>query len=617
MQSLYRLIVVLLLALPTVASAELPEGLVWDDPYTWFDVSEDSRYVNGATEDLGWKLQYKFRMFGDVPENSAFRLVLSRDGKELGSLRENGNRRQIGRPGFDWDRPLLGMSADSLVNWKTPIVGAGLYDLAVYYIDGTSLDEHLARRYTLDVRAAPRVRGTASNSQADGPHYYLNRHGDAAWSIVHQRPGKFPEYMADYYNTGAAGNSVTLYWNTFPRMSEKDGKTVASETWISGRLKAKVNGKRIDLGSQARLQQVTNKQVRQIWAEMSDRNAEAYRTGPPNKQAIRFAMYRTDLPLTWRDDDERHTTRQPSGSVTYEATPKQDFVALNDHPGEWEIEWVVNGETLRSWRFDVDETGRIQPWDETPGDITTGPHAHFVEMNIPEGGTSIDGRLTPDFVEDGALFGLGLPDEFADKVPEKGEPFPVPSVAEASTENAEQAAQTSAQPSATRPAAAELPASDIAEQREAEEPVSAPQPESAEPTSIDPSVDTSTGSGGLHGIVRVLLSLSLVATGIALAGASLGPLAGVAETLKGWQFLLGVVTLLLAFMDFGIDVGGLRPIIGDGLPQLAGFAAAGAAMSGNLQIDALKKLQGSATPLGIAALIAGVLHLVAGGLPVL
>ena len=614
------------------AFGELPAGLIWDDAFTWFDLSEDSILVEGKPKDQGWRLQYQFRMFGDTPQRSGFKLVISKDGTELGSLREEGKQKYPGREGFDWDKPLRMISQESLVNWKQKIVGTGIYDLEIFYIDGETQKEFLAREYKLDVRAAHRVRGVGANALTDGPHYYLNRHGDAAWSFVHLRPKGFPGYISG----GGMRNSVVIYWHTVPREGTKAGNTVSGQTWINGRLRVKVDGEPLNLGSRPDQQQVVNDQVRQIWAVHTDRNTEEFHFGAEYKETIRFATYEAVLPLTWRDDASELVIRQASGSITYQSEPRPGLVAINDHPGRWDLEWIVNGETIRSWTFEVTDAGKIKPWDEAPEHITLHPFAQIIEMNIPDGGSSVDGRLTPEFVRDGAFHGLGLPKAFAKKVPKKGEPFPEfsgPYVAAVDPqterrkeyEEAKAAREAAADASvAERKAEAESQTADIEAQR-------TPSATRDAQVSAEESVQDapSQGSGALHLLLRILLSLGLVCIGMVLTANTLKekvtPLARVVDALREKAGTLGLLVIGLAIVDFVLDFVALRPIVGDGLPQIAALAGGAIAAKSSLSRQAviqkheekLAKLEGSSQTIGLICLIVGVLHLLLGGMPVL
>ena len=89
--------------------------------------------------------------------------------------------------------------------------------------------------------------------------------------------------------------------------------------------------------------------------------------------------------------------------------------------------------------------------------------------------------------------------------------------------------------------------------------------------------------------------------------------------------MVGLLVIGLAIVDFVFDFMALRPIVGDGLPQIAALAggaiAAKNALSGQAVIqkheEKLAKLEGSGQTIGLLCLIVGVVHLLLGGIPVL
>ena len=99
------------------------------------------------------------------------------------------------------------------------------------------------------------------------------------------------------------------------------------------------------------------------------------------------------------------------------------------------------------------------------------------------------------------------------------------------------------------------------------------------------------------------------------------PLAGAISALSGNAKIVGFAGIGLAVLDFLLDLVNLRPLVGDGLPQLAALAggavAAREALTGmealKGQAARLETLGGMASLLGWACLALGVIHLVAGG----
>ena len=92
------------------------------------------------------------------------------------------------------------------------------------------------------------------------------------------------------------------------------------------------------------------------------------------------------------------------------------------------------------------------------------------------------------------------------------------------------------------------------------------------------------------------------------------------ESITSWLISIAF-GIGLAVLDFLLDLVNLRPLVGDGLPQLAALAggavAAREALTGmealKGQAARLETLGGMASLLGWACLALGVIHLVAGG----
>ena len=66
--------------------------MVIDDGFTFFDAEPLQEYSNQLRRQvgIGWYLKSRLRMFGTVPNRSAFKLVVSKAGKELAVIRCEG-----------------------------------------------------------------------------------------------------------------------------------------------------------------------------------------------------------------------------------------------------------------------------------------------------------------------------------------------------------------------------------------------------------------------------------------------------------------------------------------------------------------------------------------------
>ena len=149
----------------------------------------------------------------------------------------------------------------------------------------------------------------------------------------------------------------------------------------------------------------------------SDRAADKYfKGGPKYTERLGFARRTFVLPLHW---GPKSRTNPPSKVFT------------NDHPGDWKITWVIDRKPVRIFRFKIGPDGLPTPHAEQGKGLTLLSGAVLVETEIPAAGAPFEGRLTNEFVKQGAF--LGRPwatdamKKLAEAVPAKGRPFPVPS----------------------------------------------------------------------------------------------------------------------------------------------------------------------------------------------
>ena len=662
------------LTLAPTSFAALPDGVILDDASTWFSVRSVEEPVDGKATDRGWSLQYGLLFYGEVPAFSAVRTVIEKDGEEVANTRLS--HVQGSSDSFRSDGKWLSFKktqvADDLV------IGDGEFDVALYFINGDTDEETKIREYKLDIRKVHRQHHLRF---INPPHYYVNHHGNVMDTIIAQRKwddGNYIESRNGFIGGNGGGTSTTGSSGVEPgknwvsllltvgrdedlslgSMDKAGGSRLAGSV---GHFIAKVNGQPIKLThDQIRHQDSAFLMLRNMEVAIhTDRYTEEFHSGSEYREPIGFARYLINAPLTWGPVEERVSTR----------------VALDDHPGEWELTWIVNGERIRTWNFEV-ENGMIQPHeDQDDSDLTLQPRAHLVEMQIPEGGTSLDSRLTDEFVSEFAFYGLGLPRSLRGDVPDKGNPFPVfsgPKVeppdpgaedrarrqavkdrvaAEQAAARAERDAKEAARQAelaadreayaaqeAEREAAAEQRNRDIEAMVEEEkakamaevERLKEGYAEEAEALQTEASYAT-----GLPWWIRLLLSIALIGGGLALAGEWLkekvAPLAAVVGPAQSMGTLLGWALIALALIGLVVDLFYLRPLIANGIPQIIAVAAglilsrgaikeklastgqgeqAAAAMEAQEARFAL--LDNQSSNIGLAALIAGILHLVAG-----
>jgi hypothetical protein len=389
------------------ARAQLPQGLVFDDGFTWiecknFETTEDNVAVGR------WVPEMNLRILGQVPARSGWKVVVKKDGKSLAEYLNDGFPVSLARG------PAIGMN---IVGWwkATPKLQAeGLLDFEVYYIDGKSDKEYLAKTLKVDVRRADRVRGGPGSREAGAPSYYVNRHGEVLSTLLYFREVEFPSYTQMNGLTYYSDRVVELILN-YSENQDFAGPTL-------GRLRVEVDGKEIEMtvpnNTVIQDEMGYGEQAGKYNVEYSDRAADKYfQGGTAYKERIGFSRRVMVLPLQWGPKPDR---RPPSKVFT------------NDHPGEWKVTYIINRKPVRVWRFKIDRNGLPVPHaEQTKGGLNLLPNAVLVDTEIPGEGGDFDGRLTPEFVTQGGFFGRPWASDslktLSAKVPSKGTPFPVAS----------------------------------------------------------------------------------------------------------------------------------------------------------------------------------------------
>ncbi|TWT44133.1 hypothetical protein RAS1_05410 [Phycisphaerae bacterium RAS1] len=402
-----RSALILPLMLAATAMAQLPDGLTFDDGFTWFECKNQRSVENNVA--IGrWTLVSSLRIWGKVPDRSGWKVVIKKEGKALAEYITDGFPLKLagGPPqglvivGFWKDKPLL--DAD------------GLLDVEVYYIDGGNDKEHLARTCKLDVRRAERVRGGPGSREADAADFYVNRHSEVLSSILYFRGPEFPSYTQIDGLTYYSDRMVELLLNYSENANFAGPKL--------GRVRIEVDGKEVEM-------KVPNNEKPQdemgfgelggkYNVEYSDRNAEKYfKGGPAYQERIGFCRRVMMLPLHWGPKPEKPLL--PSKVYT------------NDHPGEWKVTYLIERKPVRIWRFKIGPDGLPLPHPEQAKGLSLALNAVLADTEIPSEGGEFDGRLSAEFVKQGAFFGRPwATDEMkkaAEKTPTKGAPFPTPS----------------------------------------------------------------------------------------------------------------------------------------------------------------------------------------------
>ncbi len=380
------------------AEAQLAPGLTYDDGFAWFSVDTETDARDGKPYAKGWVLKGEFRIFGQAPDHGAFRMVVKRGASVVADVRKEATIYHRRPPAFDDAEDM--MWSRNVRDREQIVAGDGPFTVEVYYVDGATGAEALARTHTLDVRKVSRVRG---NGEPDADDYYVSRHAEAVSAVIYQRPAEYDPYIRGDRGGGADRNCVEVYLGL---SAVKDAYTPPR-----GYLRCTVDGAPLDLSA---FEQYPNKDA--VKSETApDRFYEVVHTAAGNvKESINFRQYHLTLPLTWGEPGSKE--RDPNKP------------AITDHPGTWVCTWMDEGQALRTFTFVVGPDGAIAPHPEEAHGLRFGPGAHFVGVGVPPGGSALDERLVPSAVASGGFYGHAwvTPEAqgLASVVPEKGKPEP-------------------------------------------------------------------------------------------------------------------------------------------------------------------------------------------------
>jgi hypothetical protein len=395
-----------LLGLAAEARAELPSGLKFDDGFTFV---EARNYENYDTKPPSgeWVPVINVRVLGsDVHERSGWRFVFKKKGKALAEYTTDGYAVRLARG------PVVGLNLVGFWRDQPRIREDGAIDLDVYFIDGKTDKEHLAKTLKLDVQKVATERGSVGQRDPGPPQFVINRHAEVLSTILYFRDAEYPSYTQvarEYYSDRVV--ELVLNYAT----------TSAAETPALGRIRVEVDGQEVDLkvpGNDVMQDGLGGGELAGSYnVEHSDRAADKYfKGGPAYRERVGFARRALVLPLHW-------------GPKPAHQPPSKVFT--NDHPGQWKVTWLIDRKPARVWRFKVGADGLPVPHAEQAAGLTLLPNAVLAETEIPKEGAQFDGRLTNKYVKTGAFYGrpwaTPAMKKLADQVPAKFTPFPVPS----------------------------------------------------------------------------------------------------------------------------------------------------------------------------------------------
>jgi hypothetical protein len=267
-------------------------------------------------------------------------------------------------------------------NKDKPIKEIGWMDVEIYFVNGDTDEETLVRTHKIDVHRVAQIKGYKGSTYPGVSEFFIQRYAEAAVGIIHTSAGKYHS-LSPYSNPSFQAVPERLVV-LMPYVPE-------SKTYYKTFLRCSVNGERINIARDS--------------AQLSSSNTGSF----------------VETALMSRNDP-RYNER-----ITF--TYLEATLPVNLTPGKWECSFIENGQTYRTIRFEVGADNKIVPHPEQKnGNINLFHRTFLVDVEIPDGGSAIDGRSMP--MPDAGIF-YGIPwstpegKAAAARVPKKGKPFPV------------------------------------------------------------------------------------------------------------------------------------------------------------------------------------------------
>ncbi len=407
--------------MPTkVSVSQYDRQMVMDDGFTYFDAEHKNKSASNSLkdQDVGWYMKSSLRLLGTFPERSAFRVVVKKNGKQLTSVRCEGqnktkanddrNRTNPVRQAYSLNYDDYMETGFNCYNEDAISKETGKLDVEIYFINGDTDEEKLVRTYKIDVHRATNVRGNAVKPEQDVPSYYIQRHAEEAVAFAHfDYAGSYFKNPVERYNGSSVPRILRIY-TTYSPQSQKYFPNVMFT-------RCTVNGQKINFPNMGKRDSVsvsTGGRGDEI-GSYTDRLIPQYQRGNPYVDKVLFQYANYTLPIYTGGD-----------------VPSSDYLKIEDHPGNWECTVISNGETYRTFRWKV-SNGKIVPLaEQTSGNVNLFYDAALIEIEIPAGGSPNDYRLMP-MPEMGLFYGIPWKTaegkSMAARVPKVGNPYPVPS----------------------------------------------------------------------------------------------------------------------------------------------------------------------------------------------
>ncbi|MEZ5307838.1 MAG: hypothetical protein R2684_11900 [Pyrinomonadaceae bacterium] len=378
-----------------------------DDGYTFFDAEpvKGRNAKNTGDIDVGWYLKPQLRVMGTFPNNSGFRVVVSKGGKELSRFFCNAwvfrkaddvevkiKKRSYFFPDYMMTRSCNGETA--------PIKEIGRVDVSIYTVDGNTDEEKLIRKHSAEVRKLPVLSGPAKSPEPRVSNYFIQRYEETPFAIVRvggtylsvSNDSRARPYNLNWAPGGPSGK-LSVY---FPMVPER------RSTRINTYLRCSVNGAPLKLDYDA-----VETDVRGQGGGFSE-FALTSRSNPSYSESIDFKHILSILPL---------------------AVGKEgNLFDVSTKPGDYDCKIMENGEVIRGFSFKVGGDGfLVEHPEQQSGNVNLYSGSYLSEAMIPAGGSSFDSRLMP--TSTGTIF-YGIPlnspalRSAGSKVPKKGNPYP-------------------------------------------------------------------------------------------------------------------------------------------------------------------------------------------------
>lgn len=407
--------------IPTnISGSQYDRQMLMDDAFTYFDAEHKNKTASNSLkdQDVGWYMKSSLRLLGTFPERSAFRVAVKKNGKQLTSVRCEGQiftkakddkirttvvRQQYSLNYDDFMETDLRCYNEEAVSKET-----GKLDVEIYFINGDTDEEKLVRTYKIDVHRATNVRGSAVKPEQDVPSYYIQRHAEEAVAFAFfEYNGSYFQKPVERYNGSNLPRNLRIYTTYSPKSQKYFPNVMFTRCSVNGQ---KINfpkiGKRdsVSVNSGGRGDEI---------GSYTDRLIPQYQRGNPYVDKVVFQYANYSLPI------------YTGGNVS-----SSDYLKIEDHPGNWECTVISNGETYRTFRWKV-EGGKIVPHaEQQSGNVNLFYDAALIEIEIPAGGSPNDYRLMP-MPEMGLFYGIPWTTAegkaMATRVPKVGNPYPVPS----------------------------------------------------------------------------------------------------------------------------------------------------------------------------------------------